>query len=328
MPALSFQNPKAPLLSVVVLTGLGFYDDYAKIIQQSSGGTRSFVKLSVQSALALFIGLYLWRVPSTSKLITDIMVPFYKYPVLTGAAVLGLILTMLVIVGFSNAHRRVPDEIALCLVRRQDSESLRRVGQIIVAGGKRRHRGCIDLARGECREHVLFKTKGRRSHVLLVQQHGCDGTDLHANFGVVIQASESGDGTTARYGQSHAAAIIGFGDSQTGIGLHLGIGDRVENDIAIRPEGLRGDNYPLSHKSDTEFLRKRFAEFDLKTRWVPCLVGIGQGVGVSTEMERAGGSDHVQRSRRGRFNLPEEECGGCAEDAQRDAHPWPSGLSS
>jgi phospho-N-acetylmuramoyl-pentapeptide-transferase len=90
-------------LSVVVLTGLGFYDDYAKIIQQSSGGTRSIVKLSVQGALALFIGLYLWRNAATSKLITDIMVPFYKYPVLTGAAVVGLILTMLVIVGFSNA---------------------------------------------------------------------------------------------------------------------------------------------------------------------------------------------------------------------------------
>jgi phospho-N-acetylmuramoyl-pentapeptide-transferase len=90
-------------LSVVVLTGLGFYDDYAKIIQQSSGGTRSIVKLSVQGALALFIGLYLWRNTATSKLITDIMVPFYKYPVLTGATVIGLILTMLVIVGFSNA---------------------------------------------------------------------------------------------------------------------------------------------------------------------------------------------------------------------------------
>src|SRR2546422_3903844 len=52
------------LLSVVVLTGLGFYDDYAKIIQQSGAGTRSQVKLCVQGALALFIGLYLWRVPS------------------------------------------------------------------------------------------------------------------------------------------------------------------------------------------------------------------------------------------------------------------------
>src|SRR5215471_12481859 len=35
------------LLSVVVLTGLGFYDDYAKILHQSGGGVRSMVKLSV-----------------------------------------------------------------------------------------------------------------------------------------------------------------------------------------------------------------------------------------------------------------------------------------
>src|SRR5262245_39567692 len=87
------------LLSVVVLTGLGFYDDYAKIIQQSGAGTRSHVKLWVQAILALFIGLYLWRVPSTSKLITEIMIPFYKYPVLTGAGLVGLTLTIVTIVG-------------------------------------------------------------------------------------------------------------------------------------------------------------------------------------------------------------------------------------
>ena len=91
------------LLSVVVLTGLGFYDDYAKITQQSSGGARSCVKLWVQAALALFIGLYLWQLPSTRKLITEIMVPFYKYPVLTGAGLVGLVLTVLTIVGSSNA---------------------------------------------------------------------------------------------------------------------------------------------------------------------------------------------------------------------------------
>jgi phospho-N-acetylmuramoyl-pentapeptide-transferase len=91
------------LLSVVVLTGLGFYDDYAKISQQSSGGARSYVKLGVQAALALFIGLYLWQMPSTRRLITDIMVPFCKSPVLTGAGVVGLALTILTIVGSSNA---------------------------------------------------------------------------------------------------------------------------------------------------------------------------------------------------------------------------------
>ncbi|HWI56044.1 MAG TPA: phospho-N-acetylmuramoyl-pentapeptide-transferase [Bacillota bacterium] len=91
------------LLSVVVLTGLGFYDDYAKIIQQSGGGAKSRVKLWVQGLLALFIGLYLWRVPATSELVTDIMVPFYKYPVLTSAGAIGLVLTVLTIVGSSNA---------------------------------------------------------------------------------------------------------------------------------------------------------------------------------------------------------------------------------
>lgn len=91
------------LLSVVVLTGLGFYDDYAKIIEQSGGGAKSRVKLWVQTALALFIGAYLWWVPSTNHLVTNVMVPFYKYPVATGVGILGLVLTVLTIVGSSNA---------------------------------------------------------------------------------------------------------------------------------------------------------------------------------------------------------------------------------
>lgn len=91
------------LLSVVVLTGLGFYDDYAKILRQSGGGAGSQVKLAVQIVLALFVGIYLWQVPSTRKIITDVMVPFYKYPVWSGAGIAGLILTVLTIVGSSNA---------------------------------------------------------------------------------------------------------------------------------------------------------------------------------------------------------------------------------
>jgi phospho-N-acetylmuramoyl-pentapeptide-transferase len=91
------------LLSVVVLTGLGFYDDYVKIVQQSSSGARAFVKLGVQTVLALFIGLYLWHMPSTQRLITDIMVPFCKHPILTGVGIVGLVLAALTIVGSSNA---------------------------------------------------------------------------------------------------------------------------------------------------------------------------------------------------------------------------------
>jgi phospho-N-acetylmuramoyl-pentapeptide-transferase len=91
------------LLSLVLLAGLGFYDDYAKITQQSNRGAKSQLKLWVQVVLALFIGVYLWRLPSTSRLITDVMVPFCKHPVLTGAAGVGLLLTILTIVGSSNA---------------------------------------------------------------------------------------------------------------------------------------------------------------------------------------------------------------------------------
>jgi phospho-N-acetylmuramoyl-pentapeptide-transferase len=93
------------LLSVVVLMGLGFYDDYAKITQQNSKGTTSRIKLAVQFALAIFIAVYLWRVPATKELITEVMVPFIKYPIFTGAigTVVGLILASLTIVGSSNA---------------------------------------------------------------------------------------------------------------------------------------------------------------------------------------------------------------------------------
>ena len=91
------------LLSLIVLAGLGFYDDYAKIARQDSRGTTSKIKLVVQGILALSIGIYLWWLPATRSLITEIMVPFYKYPPITNVAWAGLLLTVATIVGSSNA---------------------------------------------------------------------------------------------------------------------------------------------------------------------------------------------------------------------------------
>jgi len=91
------------LLSVLVLSGLGFYDDYAKIIQQTGGGTPPRVKLVAQFALAAFIAVYLWMTPSTTKLVSEVMVPFCKHPVATGAGLIGLLVVVLAIVGSSNA---------------------------------------------------------------------------------------------------------------------------------------------------------------------------------------------------------------------------------
>ena len=91
------------LLSLIVLAGLGFYDDYAKVTKQNNLGTTSVIKLTVQFLLAGFIGLYLWLVPDTTRLVTEINVPFYKHPIATGSVLLGLLVTVLAIVGSSNA---------------------------------------------------------------------------------------------------------------------------------------------------------------------------------------------------------------------------------
>ena len=103
------------MLSVLVLAGLGFYDDYAKILKQSGGGTPPRVKLITQFALAAFVGIYLWNLPATSvlhlhgikgvwhsNLVSSLMLPFYKYPIHVGAIV-GVIIVALAIVGSSNA---------------------------------------------------------------------------------------------------------------------------------------------------------------------------------------------------------------------------------
>jgi phospho-N-acetylmuramoyl-pentapeptide-transferase len=103
------------MLSVLVLAGLGFYDDYAKIIQQTGGGTPPRVKLIAQFVLGLFVGIYLWKLPATSQLVlaehhgaivsnlvSVVMVPFYKWPIHAGAAI-GLLIVLLTIIGSSNA---------------------------------------------------------------------------------------------------------------------------------------------------------------------------------------------------------------------------------
>ncbi|MEY2409877.1 MAG: phospho-N-acetylmuramoyl-pentapeptide-transferase [Verrucomicrobiota bacterium] len=93
------------LISVLVLAGLGFYDDYAKITRQSNQGAPPRIKLWVQGLLAAFIAVYLALDPGTEHLINEVMVPFKKYPVLTGTSglIAGLLLTFVTIVGSSNA---------------------------------------------------------------------------------------------------------------------------------------------------------------------------------------------------------------------------------
>jgi phospho-N-acetylmuramoyl-pentapeptide-transferase len=100
------------LLSMLVLCLLGFYDDYSKITRQNSEGLTEKVKLIVQFILSATIAMYLWRLAETRQLITDVMVPFLKDPILSGpsatmvfswAAVVGVVITVCAIMGSSNA---------------------------------------------------------------------------------------------------------------------------------------------------------------------------------------------------------------------------------
>jgi len=95
------------LLSVLVLAGLGFYDDWAKITKQNNRGAAAKAKLWVQFTLAGFIAIYLWQAPAMKnlKLVNEVMVPFVKHPVAVGSigAAIGLIITVLAVVGSSNA---------------------------------------------------------------------------------------------------------------------------------------------------------------------------------------------------------------------------------
>ncbi|MGB0582760.1 MAG: phospho-N-acetylmuramoyl-pentapeptide-transferase, partial [Limisphaerales bacterium] len=91
------------LISLLVLGALGFYDDYKKITEQNSAGAKADVKLWVQFILAFFIGFHLWFTPETKTLVSDIMVPFLKDPILVGVPIVGLVITVLAIVGSSNA---------------------------------------------------------------------------------------------------------------------------------------------------------------------------------------------------------------------------------
>ena len=91
------------LLSLVVLAALGFYDDYLKVTKQNNAGVRSKVKIGVQVILSFAIALYLCITPETKNLIVNVMAPFFKRPVLENVAWLGIGITVLAIVGSSNA---------------------------------------------------------------------------------------------------------------------------------------------------------------------------------------------------------------------------------
>ncbi len=93
------------LFAIILLCMLGFIDDFLKLKYRNTEGVRGFIKLYVQGGLTAFAACYLLLNKDTQNLISEVMLPFVKEPVLVGTtgAIVGVIITMFVIVGTSNA---------------------------------------------------------------------------------------------------------------------------------------------------------------------------------------------------------------------------------
>lgn len=87
------------LFIAVLFGGIGFLDDYLKMIRKSSKGLRVWSKLSMQVGIALFVGIVLYR---SSGFDSRLSFPFFKN-FLPDLGMGYLILVILVVVGTSNA---------------------------------------------------------------------------------------------------------------------------------------------------------------------------------------------------------------------------------
>ena len=87
------------LLVTVLFGGIGFVDDYLKVIRKSSKGLRVWSKFSMQAGIALFVGIILY---SYTGFDSRLSFPFFK-EFLPDLGIGYILLVILVVVGASNA---------------------------------------------------------------------------------------------------------------------------------------------------------------------------------------------------------------------------------
>jgi len=92
-------------LSTLLCMGLiGFWDDYVKLVRKRSKGLNARAKLSLQVLWALGVALALLNLPETAERSRQLMVPFFKDPVIHDMGVaLTFVFIAAVLVGASNA---------------------------------------------------------------------------------------------------------------------------------------------------------------------------------------------------------------------------------
>ncbi len=91
------------LISMIVLAGLGFYDDYVKITKTGNKGVSSTVKWITQIMLAAGVVIYFAIHPELKSIITELRIPYWKEPLLTNAIWIGAPIVFFTLIGSSNA---------------------------------------------------------------------------------------------------------------------------------------------------------------------------------------------------------------------------------
>ncbi len=89
------------LLTTLAFGGIGFYDDYKKLVLKDSAGISARAKLFWQSLFALGAAVFLYAT-AVSPADTQLIVPFVK-DVIIDMGLMFIVLTYLVVVGTSNA---------------------------------------------------------------------------------------------------------------------------------------------------------------------------------------------------------------------------------
>ncbi|MCE9615032.1 MAG: phospho-N-acetylmuramoyl-pentapeptide-transferase [Lentisphaerae bacterium] len=90
--------------TLVVMGGIGFIDDYLKMVRKQSKGLSARGKFAMQTGWALIVVVLLLVVPATRESAVQLMVPFMKDPAIANLGLVGTFLFVaLVLVGASNA---------------------------------------------------------------------------------------------------------------------------------------------------------------------------------------------------------------------------------
>jgi phospho-N-acetylmuramoyl-pentapeptide-transferase len=90
------------IIAALILTGLGFADDYIKTVKKKKGGLRARTKLIVQFFTAFLVSVVIYIFPSNSLHSTNLFVPFMNEAIID-MGWLWIIFSIVYIMGFSNA---------------------------------------------------------------------------------------------------------------------------------------------------------------------------------------------------------------------------------